>query len=359
MKKFNLSDWALNHRSFVWFLMIISVVAGALAYTNIGREEDPNFSIKTMVVAALLPGVLICAISTAVQAAEGGYSNYIPGTYGDFAMAVEPVDKLTVRNDVYYYEAEDKKSVRTGRIDLKADLTFLVNLTTLLYKPDLQFGSAQYAFGALIPIMKNEIDSSLSLNAETIEPTASDTSDASGLGDVVLVPWVLYWNTNNLHTSFSQFIVAPTGDYNESDPINTSLNYWSFDTNIAVTYLNPANGWELSANLGYIYNTENSNTDYQTGQEVHLDFAINRYLSESLALGVHGFHLEQISGDSGDGALLGDFEAQASGVGPALLYTTQIANKPISLKAKWLHEFDAERRIEGDHFIVSIAFGFN
>ena len=66
MKKFNLSDWALNHRSFVWFLMIISVVAGALAYTNIGREEDPNFSIKTMVVAALLPGADVQETSTQV-----------------------------------------------------------------------------------------------------------------------------------------------------------------------------------------------------------------------------------------------------------------------------------------------------
>lgn len=56
MKTFNLSDWALNHRSLVWFLMIVSVVAGAMSYMNIGREEDPDFSIKTMIIAAALPG---------------------------------------------------------------------------------------------------------------------------------------------------------------------------------------------------------------------------------------------------------------------------------------------------------------
>ncbi|MBK5933050.1 multidrug efflux pump subunit AcrB [Rhodovulum imhoffii] len=56
MKRFNLSDWALQHRSFVWFLMIVSVLAGALAYTGIGREEDPDFAIKTMIVSAALPG---------------------------------------------------------------------------------------------------------------------------------------------------------------------------------------------------------------------------------------------------------------------------------------------------------------
>ena len=56
MTRFNLSDWALRHRSLVWFLMIVSVLAGGLSYVNIGREEDPDFSIKTMVIAATLPG---------------------------------------------------------------------------------------------------------------------------------------------------------------------------------------------------------------------------------------------------------------------------------------------------------------
>jgi multidrug efflux pump len=59
MKRFNLSDWALEHRSFVWFLMIISVIAGVLSYMSIGREEDPNFAIKTMVITAALPGASV------------------------------------------------------------------------------------------------------------------------------------------------------------------------------------------------------------------------------------------------------------------------------------------------------------
>lgn len=53
---FNLSDWALHHRSFVWFLMFVSLLAGALSYVSLGREEDPSFTIKTMVIGASLPG---------------------------------------------------------------------------------------------------------------------------------------------------------------------------------------------------------------------------------------------------------------------------------------------------------------
>ncbi|WP_410219082.1 efflux RND transporter permease subunit [Paracoccus sp. (in: a-proteobacteria)] len=59
MKNFNLSDWALRHRSFVWFLLIVSMIAGTISYLNLGREEDPDFTIKTMVIGAALPGATI------------------------------------------------------------------------------------------------------------------------------------------------------------------------------------------------------------------------------------------------------------------------------------------------------------
>ena len=56
MKGFNLSDWALGHRSFVWFLMLVSLIGGGLSYMSMGREEDPSFTIRTMVVSASMPG---------------------------------------------------------------------------------------------------------------------------------------------------------------------------------------------------------------------------------------------------------------------------------------------------------------
>src|SRR5712672_2915726 len=55
-RSLNISEWALAHRSFVWFLVVIIVVAGGLSYLRLGRNEDPNFTIKTMVVQVLWPG---------------------------------------------------------------------------------------------------------------------------------------------------------------------------------------------------------------------------------------------------------------------------------------------------------------
>jgi len=53
---FNLSDWALEHRSLVWYFMIAFMAAGLFAYLQLGRQEDPDFTIKTMVIQAQWPG---------------------------------------------------------------------------------------------------------------------------------------------------------------------------------------------------------------------------------------------------------------------------------------------------------------
>jgi multidrug efflux pump len=56
VNSFNLSDWALRHRSLVWYFMIAFMAAGLFSYLKLGREEDPSFTIKTMLIQAQWPG---------------------------------------------------------------------------------------------------------------------------------------------------------------------------------------------------------------------------------------------------------------------------------------------------------------
>ncbi|MEN0108763.1 MAG: efflux RND transporter permease subunit, partial [Pseudomonas sp.] len=56
---FNLSDWALRHQSLVWYLMAVSLVMGIFSYFELGREEDPSFTIKTMVIQTRWPGATV------------------------------------------------------------------------------------------------------------------------------------------------------------------------------------------------------------------------------------------------------------------------------------------------------------
>ncbi|WP_434632876.1 efflux RND transporter permease subunit [Chromobacterium sp. CV08] len=56
MKKLNLSEWALRHQPLVRYLMVMLMLAGAWAYTQLGQKEDPEFTFKAMLVQANWPG---------------------------------------------------------------------------------------------------------------------------------------------------------------------------------------------------------------------------------------------------------------------------------------------------------------
>jgi len=57
--QFNLSEWALKHRSFVVYLMLVVMTAGAASYYRLGRNEDPAFTFRTMIVQAAWPGATL------------------------------------------------------------------------------------------------------------------------------------------------------------------------------------------------------------------------------------------------------------------------------------------------------------
>ncbi|MGI9493623.1 MAG: SphA family protein, partial [Geminicoccaceae bacterium] len=187
------------------------------------------------------------------RAAEGGYSNYVPGTYGDFAVAVAPDPGLTLRNDVYYYSADESRAVLQGQVRADLDIALTIDFLTAFYMTERHILGGRYAFGAVGQLARTDIEAEASTEIGSI----GIEDDKIGLGDVTLIPWSLFWNFGNLHVNFAEYIVAPTGFYDNDDLANNGLNYWSFDTNIAMTYLDPAWGYEVSFDVGYIYNTEN------------------------------------------------------------------------------------------------------
>ena len=56
MRRFNLSEWALTHRSLVLYAMIVLGLIGAWSYRHLGQSEDPPFTFKAMVVRTMWPG---------------------------------------------------------------------------------------------------------------------------------------------------------------------------------------------------------------------------------------------------------------------------------------------------------------
>ncbi len=66
MRRFNLSEWAITHRALVLFMILVLGAAGAYAYFNLGRAEDPSFTIKNMVLNVAWPGATATEMQTQV-----------------------------------------------------------------------------------------------------------------------------------------------------------------------------------------------------------------------------------------------------------------------------------------------------
>src|SRR5688572_5153729 len=64
--RFNLSEWALRHRSLVVYAMLVLALAGSMAYLKLGRSEDPKFTFKVMVIRTLWPGATAEEVSKQV-----------------------------------------------------------------------------------------------------------------------------------------------------------------------------------------------------------------------------------------------------------------------------------------------------
>ncbi len=98
-------------------------------------------------------------------------------------------------------------------------------------------------------------------------------------------------------------------------------NHWAGEIGAGYTWLNPKSGLEISGAAGITFNGENPDTHYQTGREIHFEGALIRHLPGKLAFGLVGYLYQQLTGDSGDGAVLGSFKGRTAGIGPTLAYT--------------------------------------
>lgn len=121
------------------------------------------------------------------------------------------------------------------------------------------------------------------------------------------------------------------------------------------TYLNTKTGREFSAVAGLTYNFENPDTDYQNGIDAHLDWGASQFLSEQWHVGLVGYFYYQLTGDSGDGAVLGDFKSSVNAIGPQVGYLFKMGGKDAYLNLKGYWEFGAKNRPEGWNAWLTLA----
>jgi len=310
--------------------------------------------LKTAALAALLGSFILCMSSpTATYAAEGASSHYLPGAVGDIFLAVPPEPGFTAANTFWYQTGSTGTALLEGQLSLGLDLDLFLNLASLSYTFEKVLLGGRYTIGTAIPFGYAGIDGALTGPRGGRLEFSDDSFD---LSDIAIIPLQMNWSTGKWSFRLWESIVAPTGGYDASgsDFANLGRNYWSFDTVGAVTWFNPDSGTEMSIAPGVMFNTENPDTDYETGTEFHVDFVANQFISETFALGLRGYYYSQLTGDSGAGATLGDFESESFALGPGLVWTVG----RFTVLGKWLHDFSADNRFESDYVTLTVAWTF-
>lgn len=139
---------------------------------------------------------------------------------------------------------------------------------------------------------------------------------------------------------------------------NIGLNRPGIDTGWAFTYIDQGTKLQFNGAAGVTFNFENDATNYKSGNEFHFEWAIGREFAPGLLIGVVGYNYRQLTGDSGAGAVLGDFKGRVDAIGPGLSYTTLIRTTPLILNLRHYQEFHADHRFEGSTSIASATLRF-
>lgn len=317
--------------------------------------------------ALALAATLGAPIPFLLHAEEGGSGHYLPGAMSSFMDSVPAAETFLMRLNAVSYEGTFSKDLTLPFAGLSAggvDAQSFASGLTVLWRPAFDPGDRwSYAISATVPWVWMDVSANIDATLPGGLPITLRRSDSvDGLGDIVLMPLMLnYKISDDFSANFRLGIYAPTGDYEVGRLANPGKNYWTYEPTFALMYLGKKNGFEASLFTGMDFNTENEDTNYRTGSQLHVDGTVAQHfpLAGGLAgVGINAYWYEQVTGDGGSGATLGDFKGRTAGLGPVLSYASKIGGHDVIAELKWLHEMETRRRLEGDYVWLKVIYKF-
>ncbi len=309
--------------------------------------------------ALFLAALLSTQIMDHPFAAELGKGTYLLGGKGPQAGMLPPVPGLFFSNIFYAYSGDvgpSKEIPGHGNLTVGLDVDVAFYAPSLLWIPDDKFLGGRWGVFGLLPVgvVDTAVDALLTGPGGVPIAGADIEQSRLSIGDPQF-GGLIGWNSGHYYYNTGFVVNVPIGDYEPGALDNLAFNHWSVDINGAVTWFDPAIGFELSATAGVTFNDTNSDTDYKTGKELHIEAAALRHASKTFQYGLVGYHYQQISGDSGSGAVLGDFKGRVSALGVHIGGVIPIGKLPLSLAARLYWEFNTKNRLEGNAGFLTLT----
>ncbi len=337
----------------------------------------------------LLSALITTALAiTAPAALAGEMGHFTPGlpNIRDYAV---PEPGFYTEVMTYWYSTSrinDANGDRQGSITInpgpgpgltltpEIDVEIFAVSPVFIWVSDWQILGASYAAYVAPSFSNASIAGSLS-TANGRGRAASNDSDL-GFGDLYVQPLWLGWNKKHFDFALAYGFYAPTGRYNTEAvtlPVvgtymteaidNIGLGFWTNQLQGAVTWY----PWEdkrmaIATALTYETHGNKKGFDFTPGDNLTLNWGISQYLpltrSQKLLLevGVMGYSSWQITDDRGNNARNVNVhdEVHAAGFQLGLTYVPWT----LSINFRYLHEFAARDRFQGQSFGLNIAKKF-
>ena len=332
-----------------------------------------------LVLRMLLVVATVSLSSVGALAEEG--SHYFPGASSSF-IDVLPVNLGTstfayANESIYYHGSNIHSGVNaTTYSDASAFLYQFPRAISFLP------GKPQYSVALAVPYTWLQVHTHPVVNSKGAVVFSGRDTD-NGFGDVVMFPFMLGWSnigsecvdkiprlTYVLQYQTQLGIYAPTGNFDSKSLANVGKNFWTFEPGVALSLLRiPYVGniplpFEFTTSAGFDFNTRNSATRYQTGDQFHLDGTLALVMpvdkvGTAVGVGVSGFFYQQITDDSVRGVSVRNFEAMTTGVGPDLSFIRNLSEKlHLAAEVKWLPELSVSNRLQGNAVWFKVAFSW-
>jgi hypothetical protein len=325
---------------------------------QMNSSECRSFWSKEAILAALALGAA-STIPIPAKADFGGVGFWLPGMMG--SLAAVPGTPGWGWADLYIHldakASGDKEFQRGGSIvagvHARADAVALMPSYT--FETPVFGGQASIAVAGAPAWVGVDIDATLTgPRGNQISGHASDSR--SGWADVFYTG-SLKWN-QGVHNTMVYFMGnIPNGTFDVNRLANLSLGFAALDAGAGYTYLNPQTGHEFSAVAGLTYSFINPDTQYRNGIDFHLDWGASQFVSKTVHIGLVGYFYQQLTGDSGAGAVLGDFKGRTLGIGPQIGFIFSAwEGYQGYLNVKGYKDFATENRVPSTTVWVTLAF---
>jgi hypothetical protein len=324
------------------------------------------------VASAVFLGLMAVALDPRPATADqGGISVWLPGAYGSLAAVpghpgwslgvVNLHSSVSAQGDVAASRAIRLGS-RTTNLSVELDARLRANIDVALLQPGYTFatpvlgGQLTLSMLAVAGRQQATLDANITgaLGPIGFATSRSFSDSLTSFGDI-FPQATLKWNHGVHNTMVYGMAAVPVGDYEPGRLVNLGLGHWALDGGFGYTYFNPQTGYEFSAVTGFTYNFENTDLEYKNGIDWHLDWGASRFLTKQLHVGLVGYAYQQLTGDSGAGARLGDFKSRVFSIGPQIGYIFPVGGMQGYLNLKGYWEFEAEHRPEGWNIWLTFA----